>query len=139
MVVVGCGSTEPRTVSSARRVPPASSTSSSATRCAAAYAAAGSTPRSNRRDASVESLWRRDVRARVIASKCAASITTSRVPADSSLVAPPITPARPIGPVWSVITRSSTSSGRTTSSRVVSFSPSYAWRTTIGPSSVSRS
>ena len=63
----------------ASSVPPASSTSSSATRCAAAYAAPGSTPRSNRREASEDSLCRRDVRAMVIASKCAASITTLRV------------------------------------------------------------
>ena len=71
----------------------------------------------------------------VIASKCAASITTFRVDDDSSVDAPPITPANPIGPVRSVINRSWGSSGRTTSSNVVSFSPSCAWRTTMGPSS----
>ena len=43
-------------------------------------------------------MCRRDVRAMVIASKCAASITTVLVSADISVVAPPITPARPIGP-----------------------------------------
>ena len=43
-----------------------------------------------------------------------------------------MTPASPIGPVSSVISRSSGSSVRVTSSRVVSFSPGSARRTTIG-------
>ena len=58
---------------------------------------------------------------------------------DSSVVAPPITPARPMGPDVSVIKRSSGWNGRTTSSRVVSFSPSAALRTTMAPSSRSAS
>ena len=59
----------------------------------------GSTPRSKRLDASEGSLWRLPVRNdRRPASKCAASITTAVVVADISVVSPPITPARPIGP-----------------------------------------
>ena len=46
---------------------------------AAAGGSAGSTPRSKRFDASVTSLWRRDERATVIGSKCAASMRTSVV------------------------------------------------------------
>ncbi len=132
-VVVGRAGSAPRTVSAGARVPPASATSSDATRWAAAYAAAGSTPRSYRREASDDSLCRRDVRARVMASKWAASMTTSVVASEISVDAPPITPARPIGPESSVISRSSASQLRITSSSVVSFSPAAALRTTIGP------
>ena len=67
-------------VTPASAVPPASRTSRSTVRCAAAAAACGSTPRSKRLDASEDSLWRRAVRAMEIASKCAASMTTSVVP-----------------------------------------------------------
>ena len=67
------------------------------------------------------------------------SITTWLVVPDSSVVCPPITPAIPIGPVSSVISRSSADSVRFTSSRVVSVSPSPARRTTIGPDSLSPS
>jgi hypothetical protein len=72
-----------------------------------------------------------------VASKCAASITTWVVLPDSSVLCPPITPASPMGPLPSVISRSSVERLRVTSSRVVSCSPSVARRTTIGP--VSRS
>ncbi len=51
----------------------------------------------------------------------------------TSVVAPPITPASEIGPDSSVTTMSSGSSARSTSSSVVSFSPSAARRTTIPP------
>ena len=83
----------------------------------------GSTPRSKRLDASEGSLCRRAVRKTDIASKWAASITTWVVLAESSVVAPPITPARPIGPESSVISRSSADSVRSTPSSVVSRSP----------------
>jgi hypothetical protein len=71
----------------------------------------------------------------VAGSKCAASITTSigSVPGRISVDAPPITPARPIGPESSVMSRSSASRRRCTSSRVVSVSPGCARRTTMGP------
>ena len=75
----------------------------------------------------------------MVGSKCAASITMWVVVDEISVVAPPITPASPIGPVSSVISRSSADSVRVTSSRVVSFSPSVARRTTIGPLSLSPS
>ena len=120
-------------------VPPPCSTSSWATRSAAYDGSSGSTPRSKRLDASEGSLWRRAVRKIDVASKCAASITTWVVVSLSSVVWPPMTPAMPIGPVSSVISRSSADSVRVTSSRVVSFSPSAARRTTIGPDSLSPS
>jgi hypothetical protein len=61
------------------------------------------------------------------------------VPSPISVDAPPITAASPIGPDSSVITRSSLVSFRSTPSRVVSFSPSRASRTVIGPVTASRS
>ena len=106
-----------------------------ATRSAATGGSCGSTVRSNRRDASLGSLCRRAPRAIVAGSKCAASITTSigSVPGRISVDAPPITPARPIGPESSVMSRSSGSRRRSTSSRVVSVSPGCARRTTMRP------
>ena len=127
---------------SARRpaCPPPCSTSSCAARSAATGGSSGSTVRSNRRDASLGSLCRRAPRAMTAGSKCAASISTSvraaaaRSPtAAISVDAPPITPASPIGPDWSVISRSSGSSRRVTSSSVVSRSPACARRTTMPP------
>ena len=72
----------------------------------------------------------------VPASRVAAGSQTSVL---TSVVAPPMTPASPIGPESSAMTRSTGSSGRTTSSRVVTFSPLSAGRTTIGPASRSPS
>ncbi len=129
-------------VTPASAVPPARSTSRSTVRWAAAEAACGSTPRSKRREASEDSLWRRAVRAIETASKCAASMTTSVVAlapfsvsswSAISVFAPPITPARPIGPRSSVMTRSSACSLRSVPSRVTSFSPSSARRTPMVP------
>ncbi len=129
----GIGGMAPATVSAVDRVPPARSTSSVAARCAALYAAFGSTPRWNRLEASEGRLCRRRVREIVVGSKCAASMMTAVVDSRSSVLSPPITPARPIGPVSSVISRSSTSRPRVTESRVTSCSPGAALRTTIGP------
>ena len=84
----------------------------------------GSTPRSKRRDASDGSLCRRAVRAIEIVSKIAASMSTFFVSGPISVVPPPMTPARPIGPDSSVISRSSGCSVRTLPSRVSSCSPS---------------
>ncbi len=141
---------ETTSVTPASAVPPASSTSRSTVRCAAADAACGSTPRSKRLDASEVSRCRRAVRAMETASKCAASTTTSVVPLTTpvsgsatasaiSVLAPPITPARPIGPRLSVMTRSPASRTRFVPSRVVSFSPGSARRTPIVPSTRVRS
>ena len=56
-----------------------------------------------------------------------------------SVAAPPITPARAIGPESSVMTTSSGSRSRTTSSSVVSFSPAVARRTRMSPESLAAS
>ena len=89
-----CSSTS---VTAGSAVPPPCSTSRSTQSWAAAGGSAGSTPRSNRLDASVTSLCRRDERATVTGSKCAASMRTSVVDGVTSLVAPPMTPAMPRG------------------------------------------
>ena len=71
----------------------------------------GSTPRSNRFDASLGSLCRRAVRAivdRVEVRSLDQDVGRRR--RSSRSVSPPITPARPIGPESSVISRSSASS-----------------------------
>ena len=73
------------------------------------------------------------------ASKCAASRTRSVDAASTSVVRPPIVPARPTGPESSVMRRSSGSRRRVTWSRVSSCSPGAARRTTIGPCSRDRS
>ena len=67
-------------------------------------------PRSKRLDASEGSLWRRAVRKIVTGSQCAASMKMLVVSRDSSVVSPPITPASPIGPESSVMSRSSAES-----------------------------
>ncbi len=100
----------PTTVAPGSIRPPPSWTSRSATRWAAASCSRGSTPRSNRLDASEPSRWRRAVRAMLGGSKHAASMTTADVEAPISVDSPPITPASPIGPRSSVISRSSGSS-----------------------------
>ena len=68
-------------------------------------------------------------------SKCAASMSTSRVEAPTSVSAPPMTPAIATtrSPPRSVMTRSPGSRARSTSSSVVSRSPARARRTTTGP------
>ncbi len=148
MVRTGCGAA--MSVTPASAVPPAIRTSRSTARCAAARAASGSTPRSKRLDASEGSLWRLAVRATETASKCAASMITSVEPVLSpvsgsvtasriSVLEPPMTPARPIGPELSQISRSSADSLRLTPSSVVMLSPSCARRTWIGPSTRLRS
>jgi hypothetical protein len=50
-----------------------------------------------------------------------------------SVLAPPIVPASEMTPLSSAMTTSSGSSVRSTSSRVVSFSPGFARRTTRSP------
>ena len=114
------------------RAPPYSA-SSSAARASATTVISGSTPRSKRLAASLGSRCRRAVRATPVGSQCAASSSTFVVPSPISVDAPPMTAARPIGPVSSVISRSSACSFRVVPSSVVSFSPSRASRTMIGP------
>lgn len=118
---------------SALGVPPPCSVSSRTARSSATSATAGSTPRSQRFAASLNSLCRRAVRPTIAGSQCAASKSTVVVPATTSLVSPPITAASEIGPVSSQMTMSSLVSTRLTPSRVVSFSPASARRTTSCP------
>ncbi len=118
---------------SAPAVPPARSVSSRTALSSATSGSAGSTPRSHRFAASLNSLCRRAVRPTVAGSQCAASNSTFVVEASTSLVSPPITAASEIGPVSSQMTRSSADSVRLTPSSVVSFSPASARRTTSGP------
>ena len=92
--------------------PPAYSSSNATTRSAAASATRGSTPLAKRFDASLGNLWRRCVRAMEIGSNQAASISTSVVESEISVLKPPMTPASPMGPDSSVINRSSGSRDR---------------------------
>ena len=89
------------------RLPEASSVNNPAALEAAALEMELSTPRSNRFDASDGSLWRLALLAIEIGSKIAASIRTDLVLAPTSVRAPPITPAIPIGPCSSQISKSS--------------------------------
>jgi len=119
--------------------PPAYSSRSDTARSAAASATRGSTPRAKRFDASLGSLCRRWVRAIEIGSNHAASTKTFVVESEISVEAPPMTPARPIGPDSSVMRRSSGWSFRSCSSSVRRVSPSFARRTVMPPESASRS
>jgi hypothetical protein len=102
--------------------------------------ASGSTPRSKRIDASVDSSRRRRVRWMPSRWKVAASRRTSVVLGEISASSPPITPATPTGRSASQINRSSSVNVRSTSSSVVMRSPSAARRTTMpGPLSSGRS
>ena len=93
-IVTGTGGAGwPTSVTAGSATPPPCSTRRSTASWAAAAASAGSTPRSKRRDASEGSLCRRALRATVTGSKCAASMSRSRVSAPTSVSAPPITPA----------------------------------------------
>ena len=120
----------------ARRTAPACTTrspqvsaSNSTNRAIAASIPYGSTPRSNRADASDRSpsraaLW-------LIGSGTNHAISTATVFVDSliSVSAPPMIPASPIG--WSAASQISRSSGptsRTASSRVVNVSPTVPRR-----------
>ena len=92
-------------------VAPPSSASSATARAAATGPSSGSTPRSNRRDASLDSLCRRAIRAIGTGVEVRRlDHEVGRVRRRSRCSRPPITPARPIGPRSSVISRSSGSS-----------------------------
>ena len=116
------------------------SASRSAIALAAAYSATlWSTPRSNRFDASLGSLCLRADLAIDTPSKFAASIRTEVVLCDTSVLAPPITPAKPIEPEISAITRSSELSLRSCPSNVFRLSPDLALLTVIDPLSLAES
>ena len=95
--------------------------------------------RSKRLDASDGNPCRRKVWETLAGAKVAASSTMAVVSAETSVVSPPMTPAIPIGPESSVISRSSAVSVRRTPSRVVISSPSVASLTRIGPCSLAAS
>ena len=138
VTVTGAGP-GPATVTPRSTSAPPSEASSAHARASAGPATSGSTPRSNRLDASLGSLCRRMPREIVAGCQCAASSTTSVVSGPISVAAPPMIPASAIGPDSSVTSRSSGSSVRRTPSRVSSFSPGRARRTVIGPVSRPRS
>ena len=139
MVTCGWAGGVPTTVTPGSAVAPPYVVRSSTTRSAAASQIVGSTPRSLRLPASEVILWRRPVRNIETASQCADSTSTRVVVEEISVDSPPMTPPSPIGPVSSQTTRSSAVRVRTVLSRVVTFSPSTARRTTTGPRSLSAS
>ncbi len=94
----GAVSTRPRATT-----PPAHSWTSCAVRSAPIRASRGSWPFSNRLLASERSASRWAVRRMLTGSKIADSIATSVVASLTSEVAPPMTPAMPIGPSRSAI------------------------------------
>ena len=123
-----------------RTVPPASSAMSAAQRSSAGITIPGSAPRSKRYDASVLRPWRREVRRMPPGWNQADSRSTRVVPAEISESPPPITPASALPRSRSAMRRSSGSSARSLPSRVTSFSPGRAVRTTISrPATLSRS
>ena len=112
---------------------PASSSRSAIALAAANSATFGSTPLSNLLEASLGSLWRRADRAIETPSKFAASIRTEAVLSLTSVLSPPITPARPIAAELSAITRSSACKVLTWPSSVFRVSPFFALLTVIEP------
>ncbi len=105
---------------SALSCPPASSSSKPARGSpAAASASWGSTPFSQRPEASLRRRWRSELRKIVVGSKFPASSRTERVSSRISVSAPPMIPASAIARSRSAITRSSATSPRTTPSSVV--------------------
>ena len=92
--------------------------SSSAARAEASSASNGSTPRSNRREASEPKIWFLELRAIDIGSKWAASSVIATVNSLTSLSSPPIVPARARTFLSSVIRRLSLASFRLTLSSV---------------------
>ena len=106
----------------------------SAKRSSAHGAISGSTPASKRAEASLRNPRRREVRAMSGGFHQAASSSTTSVPAEISVEAPPMTPAMPMGrSEASTITPSPAWSVRTTPSRVSTCSPSAARRTPSAP------
>ena len=93
--------------------------SSSAARAEANSASNGSTPRSNRREASELRIWLLELRAIDIGSKWAASKVMPTVNSLTSLSSPPIVPARASTFLSSVIRRLSLASFLLTLSRVI--------------------
>ncbi len=120
----------------ANTLAPAHSVNNWAQRFAAKQTVSGSTPRSNRKLASVLRVWRLALFRTVTGLNQAASRITFDVPSDTPLSRPPYTPARHIALEASAITRSLASNSRASPSRVVNDSPWAAFRTTIRPSAI---
>ena len=104
-----------------------------AARAEANAASSGSTPRPKRSDASECSPSRRAVRRTDSALKLALSSSTRVVLSVTSVSSPPITPASAMPRAPSRIIRSPGTSVRSTSSRVLNFSPSPAAEMPIAP------
>ena len=115
----------------ATTAPPATSAIRAAARVAAATVPCGSTPRSKRREASVDSPSFFDVLRTLTGLKQALSINTRVVPASISELSPPMTPATATGFSPSQIMSISASRVRSLPSRVTKASPAAAVRTTI--------
>ncbi len=128
-----------RSTASPARVPPPRRTIIAAARSPACGMVLASTPRSKRCDASECRPRRLAVRRTLRGSNVAASSSTSVVSAETSLVAPPITPASATGPRPSAMTTSCSCRARSTPSSVVMRSPRPARRTTMPPLSLARS
>ncbi len=132
-IVRGAGPGPPTSiVPSTRRAPVSSSISLVATTCPS-IACSGARPFSKRLEASVRSASLVEVRCRPGPSQLAASISTRVVPSRTSERSPPIRPAIEVGPSSSAISRTRSSSVRSTSSSVVIVSPSRARRTVSRP------
>ena len=93
----------------------------------------GSTPRSNRREASVDNLCERAFLAISTGSKCAASIVIALVLEVTSDSNPPIVPAIAKAPESSAINKFSANNSRSCSSRVLIVLISFANRTVMEP------
>ncbi len=106
--------------------PPAISMSSAVARSMALACCVGSTPRSNRIEASVCKPKRLARPLIAAGGKYAASRNTSAVSPTTAVLSPPIIPARPIGPDLSVITTRSSSNSISRASSKVSLSPARA-------------
>ena len=139
-ITAGSGPGPPTSIVPGTRRAPVSSTISAVETACAHIACSGWICFSKRPDASLRSARRRDVRWMLGPTHVAASIRTRVVASETSERWPPITPAIDVGPSPSSITTISASSVRSTSSSVVTFSPSFARRTTrVEPATLSRS
>ena len=132
--VVTGASSAPLTRRPVRATPPAHSVRSAATWSAPSVARRRSWPRSKRCDASERRLCRCAERRTEVGAKMALSMMTLEVDVETSLLAPPITPARARAARSSATTRSVASRFRTSWSSVSRLSPFLARRIcTVSP------
>ena len=103
----------------------------SAARSAAGFTSSGWMPRLKRMLASLGRFSALMVRRMLRKSKLADSSSTLVVPLDTSVSAPPMTPASATGPASSAMTSMSGVSLRSTPSSVLSISPARAGRTVM--------